>query len=418
MRNELGITTAAAVKVTVIIAIVVGVGVYYATRPAPAPPLSAATISLSPTSGHVGTTVTLSGTGFEPGTTVSIKYDATEVKTATADENGEFQISYSIPESVPGDHILMTEPASTTETFKVTKYKVAVIICGRTDDVAWNEATYESMLRLEERMPDIDIDWVEGVYLPVDIVPALRDYAERGYEVIICGGFQCCEPIIEVAPDYPEVAFISSNGYIPENAPPNMAVTDVRTDQTGYLMGVLAARMSQTNKIRFIDGYDVGEIHRHWLGYQMGAKSVKPDIDIAGVFLDWHDIEGARTAVKGMKTYGVDIVDVMGDGVTLGGVTAAREENMYTMGNGCDVWPLGREAVLTSGTWKWEFVWGQAIEDYKAGTFSPKIYWSTLANGGMTLTTFSDVIPSEIKAEIEEIKDKIIAGELLPEPLG
>jgi len=417
LKSEIGKTTPTAAVIAVVIVIVVGVSVYYATRQAPVPP-PAANISLSPTSGHIGTTVTLSGTGFEANATISIKYDATEVKIVTADEGGEFQTSFSIPEGVPGDHILTTEPASTTEVFTVTKYKVAVIICGRTDDVAWNQATYESMLRLGEKMPDIDIDWVEGVYLPVDIVPALRDYAEKGYDVIIGGGFQCCEPIMEVAPDYPEVAFISSNGYIPEDAPPNMAVTDVRTDQTGYLLGVLAARMSQTNKIRFIDGYDVGEIHRHCLGFQKGARSVKPEIDIEGVFLDWHDIEGARTAVKGMKTYGVDVVDVMGDGVSLGAVTAAREENMYTMGNGCDVWPLGRDMVLTSGTWRWEFVWGQAIEDYKAGTFGPKIYWSTLANGGMVLTPLSDVIPSEIKAEIEEIEDQIVAGELLSEPLG
>lgn len=39
-------------------------------------------------------------------------------------------------------------------------------------------------------------------------------------------------------------------------------LNDVRTDQTGYLKGFLAAKMTKTGKIGYIASLEVGEIDR------------------------------------------------------------------------------------------------------------------------------------------------------------
>ena len=85
--------------------------------------------------------------------------------------------------------------------------KVALILPGRADDVSWNQAAYEGMQSaVKNAKVPVELKVVEQVYDPVSIEPALRDYAQQGYDLIIGHGFQFQEPIIKVAPEFPKVA--------------------------------------------------------------------------------------------------------------------------------------------------------------------------------------------------------------------
>ncbi len=63
-------------------------------------------ITLNPTAGWVGTTISIFGSGFASGEThIEVTYDSSTLKTAvTADNNGSWQSSFSVPSSVKGDH--------------------------------------------------------------------------------------------------------------------------------------------------------------------------------------------------------------------------------------------------------------------------------------------------------------------------
>ena len=63
-----------------------------------------ASASLSQTSGNVGTEITVSGVGFTG--TVTIEYDGVEVATTTADDSGAFSVTFSVPASTGGEHII------------------------------------------------------------------------------------------------------------------------------------------------------------------------------------------------------------------------------------------------------------------------------------------------------------------------
>ncbi len=72
----------------------------------------AAGVKLSQTTGNVGGDITVSGTGFAVNQAVTIKYDATQVATATSDSKGSFSTSFSAPESKYGEHTIMVADAS------------------------------------------------------------------------------------------------------------------------------------------------------------------------------------------------------------------------------------------------------------------------------------------------------------------
>ena len=75
-------------------------------------------VSLTPTSGNVGTKLTVTGTGFNGA--VVIKYDGVGITTTTADASGAFSATLSVPASALGDHTVtasdVTSEASATFT--------------------------------------------------------------------------------------------------------------------------------------------------------------------------------------------------------------------------------------------------------------------------------------------------------------
>jgi hypothetical protein len=60
-------------------------------------------ILLSPKQGHVGMNLTVTGRGFATGEDVDITYEGEEQATATTDDKGSFEVSFSVPESPHGE---------------------------------------------------------------------------------------------------------------------------------------------------------------------------------------------------------------------------------------------------------------------------------------------------------------------------
>ncbi len=291
-------------------------------------------------------------------------------------------------------------------------FRIALILPGRIDDVSWNQAAYEGIMWLKDKYGEaIDITYTEEVYEVAKIEPALRDYAEKGYDMIIGHGFQFMEPIVTVAPEYPHTAFLLGTGY---KTVENSIVYDVRLEEGGYLMGVLAALMSKTGKVGVIGGCDVVEIYRGHEGFKLGAKSINPDIEIYEHYTgDWRDAEGAKEAAISMFEMGVDVIWHSGDGLGLGVVEAAKEKGFWFMGVPVDQSSLCPEKCLSCVVYSWGPLFEQIMNDWREdGKFDKKFYWASFANGGITLSPFNPAVPKDVRDTIEQVKQQIISGQL------
>lgn len=150
--------------------------------------------------------------------------------------------------------------------------KVALILPGKKDDVSFNQAMYEGITAYAEAHPgEIDLKVTENVYEVADIEPALMDFADMGYDVIFGHGFQFMEPIVKVAPNYPDTCFLLGTGY---KSVDNSAVYDVHLQSGGYLMGVVAALATESGKIGVVGGANAAEIYRGHEAFKAGARSV------------------------------------------------------------------------------------------------------------------------------------------------
>jgi basic membrane protein A len=290
-------------------------------------------------------------------------------------------------------------------------FKVALILPGKADDVSFNQAMYQGMKNVEKAMGDkIQVTYVEEVYEVADIEPALRDFASEGYDFVIGHGFQFMEPIVKVATEFPDVAFALGTGY---KTVINSCVYDVHLQEGGYLMGILAGMLTETNKIGVIGGSDVSEIYRGHEAFKYAAKQVNPAVEIQELYTgDWRDAAKAKDAAISMYDSGVDIIWHSGDGIGLGVVDAAKEKGKLVLGNVADQKELAPDAVLNGIVYQWDFVITDMINDIQSGKFfeqEDKFYWITVANGGVTMAPFYEK-ESEIPQEVKDKLAETVAG--------
>lgn len=286
--------------------------------------------------------------------------------------------------------------------------KVALILPGRADDVSWNQASYEGMKKALT-MVDVPVDLkvVEQVYDPVDIEPALRDYAQQGYDLIVGHGFQFQEPIIKVASEYPKVNFALGTGF---KLAPNVSIYDVKLEQGGYVMGILAAYLSKSNIVGAIGGQDVSEIHRGHVAFVMGAKSVKPDIRVLNNFVgDWNDLAGAKEAALTQINAGADVLWQSGDGIGLATLQTCKEKGLLCFGNTTVQTQLAPDNVVASFVYDWSAVYAQMIKQTAEKTFGNQVIWAEFANKGVYID-YNESLKKLITPEMQSAVDAAIKG--------
>lgn len=303
-----------------------------------------------------------------------------------------------------------TEPAATqppaTEAPKALR--VALILPGRADDVSWNQAAYEGMQKAVKmaKVP-VELKVVEQVYDPVDIEPALRDYAQQGYDLIVGHGFQFQEPIIKVAPEFPNVNFAIGTGF---KLAPNASVYDVKLEQGGYVMGILAAYLSKVNIIGAIGGVDVSEIHRGHVAFVMGARSVKPDIKVLNNFVgDWNDLAGAKEAAMAQINAGADVLWQSGDGIGLATLETCKEQKLLCFGNTTVQTQLAPENVVASFVYDWSAAFVQMIDKTADKTFGNEKIWAEFANQGAYID-YNEALKNLITPEMQAAVDTAVKG--------
>ena len=290
--------------------------------------------------------------------------------------------------------------------------KVGLILPGRADDVSWNQAAYDGMLAavdmVAEEGIEVDLTTVEEVYDPVDIEPALLDYAQQGYDLVVGHGFQFMEPIIKVAEDYPDVNFAIGTGF---KIAPNVGVYDVKLEQGGYLMGLIAGYLTEANVVGVTGGVDVSEIHRGHVAFLLGAQEANEDVTVLSNFTgDFNDVPAAKEAALSQIAAGADVLWQSGDGIGFGVLSACEEKDIICMGNVADQNDIAPDNTLASFVYDWAPLFAQMIEETVAGTYGDQFYWNDFSNEGVSIVWNDDLKDEYVDEDLTAMLDEAIQG--------
>jgi WD40 repeat protein/basic membrane lipoprotein Med (substrate-binding protein (PBP1-ABC) superfamily) len=204
-------------------------------------------------------------------------------------------------------------------------------------------------------------------------------------------------------------------------------------DQPAFLAGYLAAAMSKTGYIGTLGGQEMKAVIDFMEGFERGAAYYNSRYEAQvtvlgwdsqneeGVFIgDFGDVERARLYAQHMIEQGADVLFPVA-GATIGVALlelAAEHEGVLFIGVDWDYalgFPEHREVILTSVEKRVGMSVVHAAEAFERGDFSGGTYIGTLETGEVRLSPFYEWeqrIPEQIKADLEEIRGKILSGEI------
>lgn len=295
--------------------------------------------------------------------------------------------------------------------------KVALVLPDVITDLSWNAMAYQGLEAVAEDL-DIEFAYQERV-ADADVERVMREYADEGYNVILAESFNYQDATIKVAQDYPDIMFATATGFKTQEAgfedvPANHAVYDWPAHQAGYLTGMLAAYMSESQHVGFVGGYEVPDIVRQAEGYKDGARAVNPDITIGVIYTgSWVDTVKGQEAAISLLDIGADVIAQAADGPGVGALKAAESRGAYGIGYVADQNHVAPDTVLTSVVLVKEAAYRAMLQDAIDGTFESKAYLFDFIQGGVALSEYHGLVPEDIQANIEQAAQDILSGDLV-----
>src|SRR6058998_818461 len=266
---------------------------------------------------------------------------------------------------------------------------------------------------------------------PVSIEPAMRAFAERGYDLVIGVGFAQGPIMQAVARDYPNIHFAIIDGVIFEDdgktPKSNVASLVFKEHEGSYLVGIIAAKTTKTNLLGFVGGMDIPLIHRFEKGYEEGAKSVNPNIQIIQNYVGvtdaaWNNPGKGKELALAQISRGADVIFTAAGNSGLGAFDAVEQ---YGKQNGrATHFVIGVDSnqnmvkpgfVLTSMVKRVDNAVYDVVKLVVEGKFQGGFHVFGLESDGVgyAMDQYNqDLVSPDAIKQAEEAKKKIIAGQI------
>ena len=290
--------------------------------------------------------------------------------------------------------------------------KVAALLPGPVNDQGWNATAYNGLKLVEEKF-GAEIAYTESV--PVsDYEETFRNYAVAGYDIIIGHGFEFGDTAMKVAPEFPETKFIVTSTNISQE--PNVASLNTDNFEQGFIQGVVAATLTETNTVGAVGGLEIPPIIDSLRGFEVGAKYINPDINVLTVFTgDFEDAAKAKEMAVALIEKGVDILMVDADQAGIGSIEAAADKGILAIGANGDQNALAPDTIVTSGVDDLAMALEILVQDILDGKFEAKYYDLGVAEGAVYLAPyygFEDKLAQEDKDAIAQVIEDMKSGKL------
>lgn len=287
-------------------------------------------------------------------------------------------------------------------------FTAAIVMPGNITDQSWNQQGYEAITTAGKEL-GIEVAYSEKVPQP-DQLEAMSDYARRGYNVVFGHGGEFVDAAERAAERNPDTLFVVTNGFISGE---NVASLTFDFEQFGYVIGIIAGRMTESGKVGYISAQRIKISTSLETGFRKGFQTVYPDGDIVVTYTnDWDDVAKGKEAALNQIQQGVDVIFPLLDNAQIGALQAAQENKVWSFGVWQDVYDNWPETVLQSAVMDFRVALVDFLRDARDGKVSGDVYQIGIGTNAGTLGTFNPAIPAEVVAEVEETIRKLHDGEL------
>ena len=317
-------------------------------------------------------------------------------------------LAFPVVLSACGTPPVATEAPATEAPAAAGAFRVAVVMPSATTDLAFSQSMYDALLRVQEEMGADNFEFVfsENMFVVDDAAAAIRDYATQGYNLVIAHGSQYGSSVQEIAPDFPETSFAWGTT-VDTFGEPNIFAYEAASQEGGFVNGVMAATLSQSNVIGVVGPIETGDAKLYVDGFKAGALSVKPDAQVNVNYIgSFSDVALASEAATTHISAGADVLTGTAQ-MVVGAIGKAEENDVLWFGTQSNQTSLAPSIVVASQVYHWEGILNEMITLIKSGTLGGQSFTANLANGGEVIEFNPD---SAVVEDAQTLAETIIEG--------
>ena len=331
-----------------------------------------------------------------------------------------------------GEAETSAEEAETTASGE--KVKVALLVTGSFGDKAFNDSAQAGMERLMEEMGDqVEVEMIEMGNDKTKFEGSLLDASDSDADIIITGLWDMKEITEQVAQEYPDKKYIIFDTDVDYTIGDlsNVYSMSYKQNEGAFLAGVLAASVTSSDMefanedavIGFVGARDTAVvINDSAVGYIEGAQFINPDIQVLVSYVGSY-VDSATTKELALTQYssGADCVFVAAGPASVGVIEAAAESQKYVIGVDSD------QALAYEGQDEANYIISSAIKgvgdslvDAVKRSLNGELPYGEyevlgIEDGVVGLADneiYQTVVPEDIRAAVEDVKEQLVAGEI------
>ena len=294
------------------------------------------------------------------------------------------------------------------------KVKVGFVYLTNPGDHGWTYAHEVGRQDVEKHFVDkVETTYVENVPEGPDSTRVIRELAQQGNNIIFTTSFGYMDPTLKVAQEFPDVKFVHLTGYKRSN---NMATGNIRFYEGRYVQGVVAGKMTKSNKIGYLASFPIPEVIQGINAFALGMRSVNPDATISVIWVNsWYDPVKEADAAKVHIAEGADILAQHTDSPAM--LQTAEKAGIHGFGQSSDMKAFAPKAQLFSAVNNWGPYYISQIESLMDGSWTtgegPDHWagntWLGLSDDYLVLTPFENM-PDDVAAAAKAAADKVSGG--------
>jgi basic membrane protein A and related proteins len=295
--------------------------------------------------------------------------------------------------------------------------KIGILLPGSTADNGYNADGGRTAAALKLQL-GADAQTTENVSV-ANQADLYRQYAAKGYNVVIGWGGQFTDGAVQVAQEFPDVKFIVVNSGV-ENGK-NLASFDTDIQDWEFLGGFVTAKLSKTGVIGWVGGQCFPATAANLHGVEQGAKYADANVKVLSTFTgDFEDPTKAQQAAQAMIDSGKAgaLTGNLNNG-WFGVLKAARDNGKIPV---VTEWMDNHAAapdVIASSIQKSQTKFVLAVvKDIPAGKFQGKHYNFGITPDWGQVMTKTDLMSEPLFKEVTALQAKITSGEIKPKNIA
>jgi basic membrane protein A len=290
--------------------------------------------------------------------------------------------------------------------------KVGFIYVGPIGDGGWTYEHEQARLAVEEHFGDaVETVYRESVPEGADAERALTQMALSGADLIFTTSFGYMDPTINVAEKFPDVKFEHATGY---KTADNVGVYGARFYEGRAVIGTIAGRMTETNKIGYIASFPIPEVIRGINSAYIHAKKANPDVEFSVVWAyTWFDPAKEADAAQALIEQGADVIMQHTDS-TAPLAAAEQAGDVIGFGQASDMAEYAPSPRVSSIIDNWAPYYIDRVQAVIDGTWESDDTWHGITEGMVKIGEMTEAIPEDVRAEAQALADSIAAGEYHP----